>query len=255
VHSVKPAPSSPVLNEPISSRRHLARVHRPLDDLDQIKRRYGTTLNDVVLGVASGAIRRLFERQGEIPVRLKAMVPVSLRDRGGATELGNRISFVFVDLPCDEPDAMRRLREVHLSMSSRKHGGEPAGADFILKAFGHAPRTVRRVVSRMIASPRSFNLVVSNIPGPRVPMFMCGCRLHDAYPVVPLSARHALSVGMTTIGEHACFGLYADAETLPDSDALAHDLDAAIDELRATTEPTRPGPGRFRRPPAPVPTA
>jgi hypothetical protein len=84
-------------------------------------------------------------------------------------------------------------------------------------------------------------------------MYMCGCRLHDAYPVVPLSARHALSVGMTTIGEHACFGLYADPETLPDSDALADDLDAALDELRATVD--RPPPARFRRPsPSLVPT-
>jgi hypothetical protein len=67
-------------------------------------------------------------------------------------------------------------------------------------------------------------------------MYMAGCRLHAAYPVVPLSARHALSVGMTTIGDHACFGLLTDPETLPDSDALADDLDAALDELRATID-------------------
>jgi hypothetical protein len=110
---------------------------------------------------------------------------------------------------------------------------------------------VQKAAAHALASPRVYNLVVSNIPGPRIPLFMCGCRLQDAYPVVPLSARHALSVGMTTIGEHACFGLYADAATLPDSDALARDLDAALDELRATIEPPSPTPPRNGSGPAP----
>jgi diacylglycerol O-acyltransferase / wax synthase len=104
---------------------------------------------------------------------------------------------------------------------------------------------------------------VSNIPGPRMPMYLRGCRLEAAYPVVPLSARHALSVGMTTIGDHACFGLYTDRETLPDSDALARELDAALDELRATIDdpwptPSPPASGsatRFRPSPFPTPTA
>ena len=95
-----------------------------------------------------------------------------------------------------------------------------------------------------------------------MPMYMRGCRLRDAYPVVPLSDGHALSVGMTTIGDDACFGLYADPGTLPDADALARDLDASIDELRGTMEPwptpRRPASGsgtRFRGSRSPTPTA
>ena len=111
-----------------------------------------------------------------------------------------------------------RLRLIGEATSARKESGVPEDADSALKTLSYAPQTVQKAAAHALASPRVYNLVVSNIPGPRMPMYLRGCRLHDAYPVVPLSARHALSVGMTTIGDHACFGLYADPETLPDSD-------------------------------------
>jgi diacylglycerol O-acyltransferase / wax synthase len=106
----------------------------------------------------------------------------------------------------------------------------------VLKAAAHVPVTVQQSLSRFIASPRTFNLVVSNIPGPSVPMYMLGCPLEATYPVVPLADRHAVSVGMTTIHEQACFGVYADREALPDVDMLAHDIDDAITELLSATE-------------------
>jgi len=242
-HSLKPAPSSPVFNEPISPRRHLAVVHRPLDDLLRIRGRFGTTVNDVVLAATSGAIRRFMQRHGETPVRLKTMVPVSLRHGDQPGELGNRISFVFVDLPCDEPDATRRLRDVHLAMSSRKQDGDPEGADVILQAFGHTPRSVRHAISRMIASPRSFNLVVSNIPGPSERLYMLGCELEEAYPVVPIADRHAVSIGVTTVKDGAFFGIYADRDSMPDADALATGIEESIDELLALAAP-RGGPAK-----------
>jgi diacylglycerol O-acyltransferase len=73
--------------------------------------------------------------------------------------------------------------------------------------------------------------VVSNIPGPREPLYMRGCRLAEAYPVVPIADRHALSIGVTTLGDGAFFGLYADRQSLPDVDSLAAAIDDAIDEL------------------------
>ena len=84
-----------------------------------------------------------------------------------------------------------------------------------------------------MASPRMFNLVVSNIPGPREPMFMLGCELKEAYPVVPLADGHALSIGMTTIQDRACFGLYAAGECLSAVDRVAAALERSTDELLA----------------------
>ena len=137
------------------------------------------------------------------------MVPVSVRGDGEPDELGNRISFMFIELPCDEPDPERRLRRVHTA-TAEPRGGDPGVGDSTLKLAGSSPRRVQRLVSRLMASPRMFNLVVSNIPGPSEPMYMAGCELKEAYPVVPLAQGHTLSIGMTTIRDRACFGLYAD---------------------------------------------
>ena len=100
-------------------------------------------------------------------------------------------------------------------------------------SFGYAPRVVQRLLSRLAASPRAFNLVVSNIPGPREPLYMLGCELAEVYPVVPLADGHAVSIGMTTIKDEAFFGIYADRESLPDADLLAECLDESLDELLA----------------------
>ena len=120
------------------------------------------------------------------PVKLKAMVPVSVRREGNGGGLGNQISFIYVDLPCDEPDPVRRLRGLATAMGTRKRRGEPQGADNMLNALSYAPRPIQHAITRMAASPRTFNLVVSNIPGPQQPLYMLGCELAEVFPVVPL---------------------------------------------------------------------
>jgi hypothetical protein len=170
------------------------------------------------------------------------MVPVSVRTDDEREDFGNRISFMFIELPCDEPDAERRLALVHEATMQRKQAHEPEQADAFLRTAAYLPKLLQRMMSRAVASPRLFNLVVSNIPGPRQPMWMRGLELEDAYPVVPLADRHALSIGMTTVRDDACFGLYADRATLPDADRMAWHLDASIDELiaHATSGRTEP---------------
>jgi diacylglycerol O-acyltransferase / wax synthase len=230
--SLRPARPVRSLNEPISPHRHLAPIDRPLEDLLRIKRSFGVKLNDVVLAVAAGAVRRFLSARGEQPIKLKAMVPVSVRG-GGDGELGNRISFMFIDLPCDEPDPTRRLMDIHMATSERKEADEPRAADRMLRSITYVPHTLQQLASRLIASPRTFNLVVSNIPGPRQQLYLAGCELRRAYPVVPIAEQHALAIGITTVRDRACFGLYADRETLPDVDLLAAELDQAVDELLA----------------------
>jgi WS/DGAT/MGAT family acyltransferase len=227
--SLRPARSSP-LNAPISSRRRLGRVRRALDDLRAVKREHGATVNDVLLTAAAGGLRRFLIARGEEPEPLKAMVPVSVRDDQGG-EFGNRISFVFVELPCDEPDPQIRLARVKAAMSEAKAGGEPQGGDVLLGALEYAPRPLQHLASHLVASPRTFNLVVSNIPGPALPLYMRGCLLEEAYPVVPLADKHGVSIGMTSIAGEACFGIYADAESVPDADALAEAIGESVDEL------------------------
>ncbi len=230
-HSLCAAPES-LLNRPLSPLRSLVWGQRPLEDLRRVKRAYGTTVNDVLLAAVAGGARTFFARRGEQPVALKAMVPVSVRDEHDV--LGNHVSFVFAELPCGEPDPVRRLQHVHATMTQRKHDREPESADLALKAAAHTPGAVQHAISRIVASPRTSNLVVSNIPGPAQPMYMLGCPLEGAYPVVPLADRHALSVGMTSVRDRACFGIYTDREAVPDAGHFARDVDAAISELLAS---------------------
>jgi diacylglycerol O-acyltransferase / wax synthase len=229
--AARPAPPTPQLNPPISPLRRLGLLARPMDDLARIKGTFGVKLNDVLLAASAGGVRAFLRKRGENPSRIKTMVPVNVRGSGEADQLGNRISFMFVDLPCDEPDPVRRLREIHATTSDRKRAGKPEGADDVVRSLGFAPSPLQGVVSRLIASPRTFNLTVSNIPGPPEPLYMRGCPLAEVYPVVPIPERHALSIGVTTVGEGAFFGLYADPKSLPGIDGLADEIDLAIDEL------------------------
>jgi len=245
-HTLHVAPAS-TLNAPISPRRALAWGERPLDDLRSIRRAFGTTVNDVLLAAVAGGVRSYLLDRGEEPPALKVMVPVDVR--GAAATLGNHLALVFIDLPSDEADPLGRLYRVHLAMSQRKRDGEPEGAELALRAAQHAPRVLQQAISRVIASPQAFNLVVSNIPGPTEQLYLLGCQLEAAYPVVPLAERHAVSVGMTTIHGRACFGVYADRDALPDVGALAQEIDRSIAELleEAEARPPRSADTRAKR--------
>jgi WS/DGAT/MGAT family acyltransferase len=229
--AARPAPADTPLNRELSPRRHLGMVSRPIGDLLEVKRAFGVTLNDVVLAVCAGAARDLLREHDTAPVRLKAMVPVNVR-AGSAGELGNRISFMFIDLPCDEPDPVRRLREIHGETQERKLAGGPQGGGDVIDWLGFVPSPLRRLASGLVASPRAFNLVISNIPGPRDTLYMRGCPLVEAYPVVPIPDEHTLSIGLTTLGDDAFFGFYCDELREREIGLLAASLERGLDELR-----------------------
>jgi diacylglycerol O-acyltransferase / wax synthase len=247
-NSLTPASPLDLLNGPISPYRALATLARPMDELRAIKHGYGCTINDLVLAASAGGVRRHLERHGERPARIKAMVPVSVRGDDAAGEFGNRISFIFLELPCNEPGAQERLRAVTGATERAKTTGEPAGATTVLDLAAAAPSVLQRALSRLVASPRTFNVVVSNIPGPQLPMWMLGCRLREAYPIVPLADGHALSIGFTSVDGGAFFGIYADRDAGPDAELLAGDIGDELDELRELA------PARLGRKPEPVPT-
>jgi WS/DGAT/MGAT family acyltransferase len=234
-HTALPVAPASRLNGEMSAMRHLARHERPLEDLRVIKRRFATTVNDVLLSACASALRGLMEERDEPPIEVKAMVPVAVEDQD--ERWGNRIAFLFLGLPCGEPDPVWRLRDIHVAMRDRKREGEPRGADAVLSAVALAPRAVRRLASRTLASPLISNLTISNIPGPRMPLYLMGCEVEHAYPVVPLSEGHGISIGMTTVADRACFGVYAQAGLAADADRLAHGIDEAINELLALCSP------------------
>lgn len=240
-----PAPPSP-LNGPMAAGRHLACRARALADLKLIKERFGTTVNDVLLSASAGALRGLLEHRRAPLHQVKAMVPVSIEGPGEGW--GNGIAFLFLALPCEETDPVWRLREIHVAMRERKRAREPEGAGAVLDALGYAPRRLRRAISRVFASPQVSNLTISNIPGPQIPLYLMGCQVTHAYPIVPLADGHGISIGMTTVGGQACFGVYAQAELADDAELIARGIDEAIDELLARCQDGVSAPPEARSP-------
>jgi diacylglycerol O-acyltransferase len=232
---LRAAPQS-YLNGKIGPRRVLVRHRARMSDVLAAKRHAGATVNDVCLAAVSGALRALARVRGETPRPLKAMVPVSVRADAERRDLGNRITFAFIRLPVATRSAAGRLAQVRRETASFKQSGRPAGTGAVLGALGLLPDPVKNRAARMASSPRVFNLTVSNIPGPRFPVYMLGAELSEAYPVVPIAEQHSLSIGMFSYLDHMYFGLYADPEKLPEVHELPHLLDV---EIRALATPRR----------------
>jgi WS/DGAT/MGAT family acyltransferase len=226
-----PAPGSP-FDEPSSGHRHHVRVTRSLDEIRAVRRRFRVTPNDVLLAAVAGALRRYFTERGEPPQRLKAMVPADVR-AGDDADMGNRISFLFLELPCDEPEPVARLERVHEATASRAEDGTAEALDAAFRVLARTPGPFQHALAQAFAHPRLFNLTVSAVPGPAVPRYLLGCRLREVHSSVPLAARHALSVGFVTVAGNACMGITADPATLPDADAIAPHFNDALDELLA----------------------
>lgn len=226
---LRPAPSS-LLNQRIGPRRTLVRHSVRVEDVQAARGADGATLNDVCLATVAGALRELAIARGESPRVLKAMVPVSVR-QSDEEALGNRITLAFVRLPLDEPSAHGRLSRVRGATAAFKRANRPAGTEALLGTLGLLPDSLRGPAARAVASPRVYNLTVSNVPGPPVPLFMLGAELLEAHPVVPIAERHALSVGIFTHLEKLHFGLYADPDAFPQVSQLPRALDVSLGAL------------------------
>ena len=186
-------------------------------------------MNDVCLAAVSGALRELALLRGERPHPLKAMVPVSVRADEQRQDLGNRISFAFIELPVEIASRSGRLERVHEATAAFKASGRPAGTGAMLGALGLLPGPAQEP-----GGPHGVELrVCSTSPSRTSPargsrVYMLGAELSEAYPVVPLAEQHALSIGMFSYRDALFFGLYADPEALPEVDELPAFLDAEI---------------------------
>jgi WS/DGAT/MGAT family acyltransferase len=218
-------------------------------DLERLKRGRAavedSTVNDVVLSVAAGALRLYFEERGETPPPyLVALVPVSLR-KPGDEGLGNRISTILVPLPVAEPDPVRRLEMLRDETARLKESDNARAASLIIEAAGWTPPTINRVLSSAMSRPLVFNLVVSNVPGPQQPLYLLGRRIREIYPFVPLSPQnHAISVGLISYDGRVFFGLAGDRDVLPDLDRVAAAIGEAIREQPAPRPAAKRSPRR-----------
>jgi WS/DGAT/MGAT family acyltransferase len=229
-----PAPPTP-LDRSLTAERRIAFAGAPLEDVRAAGRRRGATVNDMLLAASSLALRAALRRRGEHPARLKALVPVNVRAQDD-TALGNAISFVAVWLPVDEADPTTVLRAIRDSTRAAKRDGAARPLAAVARAGDLLPAAGRRAVARTAVRAASFNVVVSNVPGPPVELVLLGRRLASVHPAVPLLDGHALSVGALSYAGRLNVGLCADAEALPDAVEIARELESAFDALRLAPE-------------------
>jgi diacylglycerol O-acyltransferase len=242
--ALSPAPES-YLNPEIGPDRTLATHVVALPRLLTLRSRLDATLNDVVLAICAGAMRRFAARTGHRPDDLRVMVPVSVRAEGEA-DAGNRITFAFIDLPVSRATAHERLAAVKEQMRELKDSGRIAGSDALLGGLGLLPEPLKVRAARAAASHRLYNLTVSNVPGPRFGLYAAGGRVRSIFPVIPVPDRHALAIGVLTYAQRAHFAMYADPVALPRVHALGvHLEDAVLDlELEGRRSLRPPGPPR-----------
>ncbi|HET8820649.1 MAG TPA: wax ester/triacylglycerol synthase family O-acyltransferase [Thermoleophilaceae bacterium] len=229
-----PAPASS-LNVPIGPHRRYAVARARLSDFKAIKNALGGTVNDVVLAVVAGGLRRLLSQRGDaLPEHgLRAMVPVSLRVGEDEGELGNRVSSLFVNLPVCEPEPLRRYLVTAGETAELKAEGQARGGAELLALAGLAPPLLHSVLARSTTAARLFNLTVTNVPGPPKPLYAFGSKLEEVLPLVPLAADHAVGVAVVSYNGHMFFGLSGDERAVPDLDVLSKGIQESIAELRA----------------------
>lgn len=225
-------PQSP-FNVTIGPNRRFAMADVAVDDAKAIKNALGGTVNDVLLAAVAGALHRLLRERGVRTqgLSLRAMIPVSTRDDTQRMALGNRVSMFFVDLPVGPMDPPARLKKISSATKSLKESHQAVAADAIMNIGQWAPPTLHGLAARLVARQRFANLVVSNVPGPQVPMYLWGARLVVNYPIMPLGETVALSVAVTSLAGRMGFGFTADWDALPDIDVLADGLRAAFEDL------------------------
>jgi diacylglycerol O-acyltransferase / wax synthase len=228
------APATP-FNKPITPHRRLAFRSVPLDEVKRVKNAFGFSVNDVVLAMSAGALRRWLIDRGELPdLPLVAMIPVSVRDPASQGTMGNKVSAMLATLPTHLDDPAQRLEVAHAAtkIAKAQQAAIPQGLVDQISDFAPPALTARaaRVVfaTGLLHRLPPFNLVISNVPGPNIPVYLGGAKLLAHYPVSVLTDGLGLNITLVGYLGQLHFGLVSCRELVPDIDVLAGYL---VDEL------------------------
>ena len=237
------------LNEPIGATRRIATVHAERKLFDDIRAELGGKLNDVVLYAVTGGLRALLLARGEALAErgLRAMVPVNIRQAAENSELGNKVSSMFVELPVAEADPPRSYERVRAASERHKAGGQALASSTMVALTELAPPVLHVSLARLLYATRLFNVTITNVPGPPGPLYSFGARLTDIVPIVPLAADHAVGVAVISYADRMTFGLIAARANVPDLEVLKEGIGASLFELAALLpRPRRTRPRRRR---------
>jgi WS/DGAT/MGAT family acyltransferase len=230
-----PAP----FNQAIGPHRRFDWLLTSLDDIGRVRQRLGGTVNDVVLAVVAGAMSRWLRKSRQTDVDqldFKVMTPVSVRAAGERGALGNRVAAWFVPLPLGERDRGRRYQRVREATARLKERREALGGETITRLvewLGPAPVTL---AARLLRESSPFNMVVTNVPGPRATLHLLGARMLEAYPLVPLLGTLGLGIALLSYERSLAWGFVADRDLVPDLHELVLDVEGELARLRELAE-------------------
>jgi WS/DGAT/MGAT family acyltransferase len=227
------------LNGAITPHRRFAVAHVDLDEVKRIKNILGGTVNDVVMALCAGALRRHFDARGEVVEQdLVAMVPISVRTDGEAGTMGNRVSAMLVSLATTVDDPVERLQRIQDGTARAKDQEHAVSASTLTNWTEFAAPAVAALAARLLSSTRTidrlrpiFNVVISNVPGPNIPLYSAGCQVRAIYPMGPINLGLGLNMTVMSYMGGVHFGLVACRETVPEVDALAGFVLDSLTEL------------------------
>ena len=228
-------PSAVSLNGPIGPNRRWAWAGVSLAEVKEIRSAHGGTVNDVLLAAITRGFRDLLESRGELADELvvRSLVPVSVRGPDQQGAITNQVSAVLANLPAGEPDPLRRLELIRGQMDEIKHTSQAVGAQVLTGMLGFAAPTLLALGSRTAFQfPQSVvQAVTTNVPGPRLPLYLLGRRLERIYPYVPIGDNVRISVAIFSYLERFSFGITADHDAVPDLNVLVKGIRKGLAEL------------------------
>jgi WS/DGAT/MGAT family acyltransferase len=222
------------LNTPIGPHRRFDWTRFDLSVVREIKTKLGGTVNDVVLACVSGAVRRfLMEMDFDVAeIDFRVFIPVSTRSESQRGKLGNRVSMVVATLPVAEPEARKRFERVVQETQNIKESGQAQGAEILEEVSDWTSTGLITSLARMAASRRAFNLVVTNVPGPPIPVYMNGARLLESYPLVPLYENQALGVALFSYDGGLYWGFNSCWDAMPNLHGFVEAVEREFETLR-----------------------
>jgi diacylglycerol O-acyltransferase len=237
-----PAPATP-WNKSLTPHRRVEVRQASLDNIKRLKNAAGTTVNDIVLAICAGALRRFLISHDALPqAPLRAMVPVSTRTGDEDDAWTNRVSAIYIDLPTDTDDPLERISRCHDAMSAAKERFKLVPADALADLTQYSAPVLAASAHRLASQYRladqyqqPYNVIISNVPGPREQLYFEGSPLRHHYPVSMVSDGQGLNITVQTYRDIMDFGLVSDRTLIPDLWDLA---DMHIDEISALFEAT-----------------
>jgi WS/DGAT/MGAT family acyltransferase len=222
LQNVLPASPTPV-NGPLGPHRRVDWLHMPLEDMASLRRELGCTLNDLVLSLVCGALRRYLERRDvELEgLTFRVSIPVNVRLESEKEEMNNRISTWIIPLPLAEPDPLAQLAAISERTEELKHSNQAIAVEMMMAVAEEMPALLSLNATAMNGQ---ISTVVTNVPGPPIPLYMLGCRALNMQPLVPLLRGVGLGVAVLSYDGTLFWGFQGDYDLVPDLERFGDDV-------------------------------